>query len=120
VRAAPERARTIAVLAAAALLAACDTDVVRLDGKISPTQPKPECVSVPLTNGMVCAYCGSDYSVVRGCLKCVPQSDSPSCMECVWSDQNPPTTCKQCKDESGAVSTLGCTELRDDLKVPST
>jgi hypothetical protein len=120
VRAAPERARTIAVLAAAALLAACDTDVVRLDGKISPTQPKPECVSVPQGSGIQCVYCGDDYSTQRACLKCQTVPDGTKCLQCAWSDQDPTMICKQCTDVSGAVSTVGCTELRDDLKVPAT
>lgn len=108
------------MLAAAALLAACDTDVVRLDGRISPTQPKPECVSVPQSGGIQCVYCGADYSTQRACLKCQALLDSGKCLQCAWSDQDPTMVCKECTDESGAVSTVGCTELREDLKVPGT
>lgn len=99
--------------------ASCGTDVVRLDSHVTTPAPKPECVSIPLSDGTLCAYCGADYSEQRGCLKCNPPADSSTCGSCVWSDM-PDQLCKRCIEADGTMPTIGCTELRSDLKIPGT
>jgi hypothetical protein len=110
--------RAIAALAASALLAACGIDVVDLEGKTTTPRPKPECVSDPPGSAIQCVYCGADYSVQRACLKCEQPPDGMGCIKCVWSDQTPAPSCRQCTDASGAIFTVGCG--RQDLMVPGT
>jgi hypothetical protein len=99
------------------MASACGTDVVQLQG--TGAQPKPACVSIPQSAGVLCLYCGADYSQQRGCLKCESPASASGCATCFWSDDVDGGTCQQCVDSSGNVTTVGCNELRTDLLTPT-
>jgi len=103
----------LALALASGAMSGCGTEVVNLQSTAA-TPPKPECVSIPQTGGVLCIYCGPTYSQQRACLKC--GATGPSiCATCFWSDSVDGGTCQQCTDSSGNVSTIGCNELRSDL-----
>jgi hypothetical protein len=106
------------VAAISLLVVSCGTDVIHLDSHVVTPPPKPECVAIPTTGGMLCAYCGADYSVLRACLKCQPPSNTATCETCTWSDMTG-AQCNRCVDATGAASTVGCIELRLDLMIPA-
>ena len=93
---------------------ACGADMVNLQSTAA-TAPRPECVSIPQTGGILCIYCGGNYSQQRACLKCGSVAAPAPCANCLWSDSVDGGTCQQCVDSSGNVSTVGCNELRTDL-----
>ena len=97
-------------------LAACGTDVVHLQSATA-TSPRPECVSVPVSN-ILCVYCGPTYAQQRACLKCGAVDPTTACAPCIWSDMADGGACQQCVAADGTMSTLGCTG-RSDLQVPA-
>jgi hypothetical protein len=116
VRAARRDAVWALVVLASWMASACGTDVVQLQS--ASRQPKPACVSIPQGGGILCLYCGADYSQQRACLKCESTASASSCATCFWSDSVDGGTCQQCVDSSGNLSTVGCNELRADLLTP--
>ena len=106
-----------ALVLASWMASACGTDVVQLQS--ASAQPKPPCVSIPQSAGVLCLYCGADYSQQRACLKCESAGSASSCATCFWSDSLDGGTCQQCVDSSGNVATVGCNELRADLLTPT-
>ena len=108
----------LVLIALASMAGACGTEVVDLQSM--PGQaPKPPCVSIPQSGGILCVYCGTDYSQQRACLKCGSVSATTACASCFWSDSVDGGTCEQCVTSAGNVSTVGCNELRSDLMPPS-